>query len=184
MLRNPITQIFIGVGIAIAVGSSLYFEDIKQTAEKSQIDRSDMAEMYLFDTEIITLNELGEVSQVITTPSTVQHSNSKQTHIINPQVNLYQNDKLTWQVRADNAIVSADNNEMSLRDNVQLFNPENNTQLRTHELIYNTSSQIATSNSKITVLTSDANMTANGLRFKLAEGYYELKNRVTANYAR
>jgi LPS export ABC transporter protein LptC len=183
MLRKPITQITMGVAIAIAVASSLYFEDIKQTVSPV-VDTADQAETYLFETEIISLNENGEISQIVTTPSTVQSRNSKQTQIIKPQVSLYRENQLAWQVSADSALVSDDNREMSLRDNVILINPNNNTVLRTDELNYYTASQIATSNSPISVNTNDASMTANGIRFNLAKGYYELKNRVTANYAR
>lgn len=184
MLRKPITQITIGVAIAVAVASSLYFEDIKQTVAPVALESPDQAETYLFDTEIISLNEAGEISQIVSTPSTVQTRDSKQTQIIKPQVSLYRDNQLAWRVSADTATVTADNTEMSLRDNVLLINPNNNTELRTDELNYDTVSQIATSNSPISVDTNDADMTANGLRFNLAKGYYELKNRVTANYAR
>ncbi|HSG61150.1 MAG TPA: LPS export ABC transporter periplasmic protein LptC [Pseudomonadales bacterium] len=184
MLRKPVTQIILGLAIAIAVGSSVYFEDIKQTVKPPKQDNPDQAETYLFDTEIVSLNDAGQVSQIIVTPSTVQGRESKQTQVIKPQISLYKDNALAWQVSADTATISADASEMSLLANVLLVNPSNNTQVRTDELHYNTARQVATSNSKITVEASGASMTANGLRFKLADGYYQLHNKVTANYVR
>ena len=184
MLRKPITQIFIGLAIAVAVGSSLYVDDIVQTVAPPALDNPDQAETYLFDTQIVSLDNNGHISQIIETPSTVQGRESKQTRIVKPRVSLYKEQQLAWQVSADTAMISADATVMSLQDNVLLINPNNNTQVRTDELNYNTQTQVASSNSRITVDASDAKMTANGLRFKLADGYYQLKNKVTANYAR
>ncbi len=184
MLRKPITQIFIGLAIVAAMGSSFYVDDIVQKVAPPSIDNPDQADTYLFDTQIMSLDNNGHITQIIETPSTVQAYDSKQTRIVKPQVSLFKDQQLAWQVSADTAIISADTTVMSLQDNVLLLNPNNNTQVLTDELNYNTKTQVASSNSPITVESSDAKMTANGLRFKLADGYYQLKNKVTAHYAR
>lgn len=184
MLRKPITQIILGLSVAVAIGSSIFFEDIKHTVKAPSVDNPDQAETYLFDTEIVSLNEAGQISQIILTPSTVQGRDTKQTRIIKPQISLFKDNALAWQVSADTANISADTSEMSLRDNVLLVNPDNNTQLRTDELNYDSYRQVATSESPITVEANGARMTANGLRFNLADGYYQLNNKVTAHYAR
>jgi LPS export ABC transporter protein LptC len=184
MLRKPITQIIIGLSVAVAVGSSLFFEDIKHTVKPPSVNNPDQAETYLFNTEIVSLNEAGQISQIIVTPSTVQGRYTKETRIIKPQISLFKDSTLAWQISADTASISSDTSEMSLQDNVFLVNPNNNTQLRTDELNYNTLRQIATSESPITVEANGAKMTANGLRFNLADGYYQLNNKVTAHYDR
>lgn len=184
MLRKPLTQVILFTSLAIAVASSLFFEEIKHTVRPEQTTNPEQAETYLFDTQITSLDETGAISQIIEAPSTVQVRETKVTNILKPKISLFKNNTLTWTASSDNATISADSQTMSLRDNVELTNPNHNTQLLTEQLDFDSAKQIATSKSPIVVNTKEADMTANGLQFNLADGHYQLKNKVIANYAR
>lgn len=184
MLRKPITQVFIFFGLAVAVGSTLYFEDIKQTVSRPAMNNPDQAESYLFNTQIITIDETGKVSQIVETPSTVQSRLTHETRVMQPQISLYQDQQVSWQVSADNATISADTEIMTLHGNVVLQRADDKTRLTTNELSYHAPTQVATSNSGIEVTSEDTQMTANGLSFDLSKEKYQLQNKVIATYAR
>lgn len=184
MLRKPITQVFIFFGLAVAVGSALYFEDIKQTVSRPVVSNPDQAESYLFNTQIITIDETGQVSQMVETPSTVQSRLTRETQIMLPKISLYQNQQVIWRVSAKNAIVSNDAATMALHDNVVLQRTNDDTRLTSNELHYHVPTRVATSKSSIEVKSNDVQITANGLSFDLSKENYQLQNKVIATYAR
>lgn len=155
-------------------------------ADTASVTRSDYV---LHDFELVALDANGQESFTLRAPRLVREPGKQSMMLDTPLFLLPDSEqpdlnKQYWQIRAQSGWVSADGNELRLRDDVRVNSPPQarKVAMNTEQLNVYPDKKLATSAVAVTITQPGSILRGRGLETNLASKHYLLKSQVRTHY--
>ncbi|WP_149194894.1 LPS export ABC transporter periplasmic protein LptC [Luteimonas suaedae] len=167
---------------AVVSGWSVWRQRADDTAMAPDQGRSDYV---LHDFELTALNKEGIESFTLRAPLLEQHPQDRTITLDEPLFLLPERGGGYWQARSRTGVVTADHDEVRLRDDVRVTSPEGNPRpvtMNTEQLNLYPETDIARSDVLVTVEQPGSTIQGRGLEVDLASKRYTFKSQVKQRY--
>lgn len=182
MKRKIATNVFLLIGIASAVFALLYQEKIASTSAPKAPPPEDSVTVYLIDASIRSYDESGKLKQQLNSTSNYRFSQKSTADTSEPELIIYDNDEIAWEIAGKSADTNPDNQQILLRGNVRVKNPRQNFDLTTDQLLLEPDKGFASTDTAVKLGGNYIQTRAIGMELNLNDGKYRLLNKVRATY--
>ena len=151
-IRNNVSLIG---GLLVVCVAGYYWGGLSQDTPLTRISDPNTPDYALGQLQGVQINEQGQIERTLSAQQ-LQHYNQRDESIISqPQMILYQNNQATWQLSAQQATASNNNQELRLINEVlanRLYATQNSHILQTHDPV-----MVSTAQGQISSLGLEAN---------------------------
>jgi LPS export ABC transporter protein LptC len=179
-IRNNVSLIG---GLLVVCVAGYYWGGLSQDTPLTRISDPNTPDYALGQLQGVQINEQGQIERTLSAQQ-LQHYNQRDESIISqPQMILYQNNQATWQLSAQQATASNNNQELRLINEV-LAKRLNSTplQLSTQSLYANQNSHILQTHDPVMVSTAQGQISSLGLEANTELGILQLTGQVRGTY--
>lgn len=170
-------------GLFVLCVAGYYWGGLSKDAPIANINNPNTPDYTLEQLQGVQINEQGQIERTLSAQQLQHYNQRDQSIIAQPQMILYQDNQATWQLSAQQATASNNNQELHLTDDV-LAKRLNSTplQLSTQSLYANQNSHILQTDDPVTVSTAQGQISSLGLEANTELGILQFTAQVRGTY--
>jgi len=158
-------------------------EDHSADEKAQQSKKTHYVELFMNEFELISMDENGKPSYLMTGTHLQRYNNSDVTEVKQPKLHLLQQEN-QWLVSADSALLNSKDNTIHLKNNVvmQQKNVEPALTMHTDRMMVHTKTQIAQTKAEVKISQGESELNAKGMTYNNTTSELKLLSRVKGFY--